>query len=325
MTTDADALPGVLLLGSSGFIGRRIAASLAGKARVTAPSRNPGNRNPDGPAGPQEHHATSTLADIAAQDTTAPDITTPDITVPGTLLPVLRDLKVPGTVIHAVSYVGSDPDLAREVSEAGTRNIIEQCRQSGNPRLIYLSTASVHGMGPHRGGGPYPCLPASAASAARAAAERMVLDYGGEVVRPNLVFGEGDRWLAPGLLRIIDTAGGWPGDGDARLSVIDAGSLGELVAGLALAEPQPGAAFYAAYPEPVPVSVLVEGLCRASGRPVPPLLGDAPEVWQALLDAGFSRHQIDLVTVDHFYPSEQLWRISCVPPGAAPAVGMFRS
>ncbi|WP_120522224.1 NAD-dependent epimerase/dehydratase family protein [Arthrobacter celericrescens] len=311
MTAGAGALPGVVVLGSSGFIGRRIAASLAGKARVTAPSRNPGKRNPDGPAGPQEHHATSTVADV---------------TVPGSLLPVLRGLEHPGAVVHAVSYVGSDPALAREVNEVGTRNVIEQCRQSGNPRLIYLSTASVHGMGPHRGGGPYPYAPASAASAARAAAERLVLDYGGEVVRPNLVFGEGDRWLAPGLLRIIDVARGWPGDGAARLSVIDAGSLGDLVAGLALAEPQPGQAFHAAHPEPVPVSVLVEELCLASGRPMPRLLGDAPEVWQPLLDAGFSRHQIDLVTVDHFYPSEQLWRIGGVVPGAEPALaGMFGS
>jgi len=246
--------------------------------------------------------------------------------VPGTLLPVLREPEVPGVVVHAVSYVGSDPALARDVNEAGTRNVIEQCRQSGNPRLIYLSTASVHGMGPHRGGGPHPYAPASPASAARAAAERMVLDYGGEVVRPNLVFGGGDRWLAPGLLRIIDAAGGWPGDGAARLSVIDAGSLGELVAGLALAEPQPGQAFYAAHPEPVTVSTLVEELCMASGRAVPLLLGEAPEVWQSLLDAGFSRHQIDLVTVDHFYPSEHLWRISGVVPAAEPAVaGMFRS
>ncbi len=315
MTTDVDGLPGVVVLGSSGFIGRRVVGSLAGKARVAALSRNPGGRNPDGPAGPQGHHATSTVADIAV----------PDITVPGALLPILRDLKGAGTVVHAVSYVGSDPDIAREVNEAGTRNVIEQCRESGNPRLIYLSTASVHGMGPHRGVGPYPYLPASAASAARAAAERMVLDYGGEVVRPNLVFGEGDRWLAPGLLRIIDVAGGWPGDGAARLSVIDAGTLGALVAGLALAEPQPGRAFYAAYPEPVPVSVLVEWLCRGSCRPLPRLLGDAPTGRQALLDAGFSRHQIDLVTVDHFYPSEQLWRISGLVPGDVAAVGIFRS
>jgi nucleoside-diphosphate-sugar epimerase len=251
--------------------------------------------------------------------------TPPDITVPGALLPFLRDYEGPGVVIHAVSYVGSDPALAREVNEAGTRNVIEQCRRSGNPRLIYLSTASVHGMGPHRGGGPYSYRPASAASAARASAERMVLDYGGEAVRPNLVFGKGDRWLAPGLLRIIDAAGGWPGDGAALLSVIDAGSLGELVAGLALAGPRPGKAFHAAYPGPVPVSALVKSLCQASGRPVPPLLGDRPEVRQSLLDAGFSRHQIDLVTVDHFYPSEELWRISGRVPGAAPVAGMFRS
>jgi nucleoside-diphosphate-sugar epimerase len=297
-----------VVLGASGFIGRRIAAALAGKARVAAPSRIP-VRTADGPAGPQEHNATSPVADI---------------TVPGALLPVLRD-AAPDAVIHAVSYVGSDPGLAREINEAGTRKVIAQCRRAGNPRLIYLSTASVHGMGPHRGGGPFPHRPASPASTARAAAERMVLDYGGEVVRPNLVFGDGDRWLAPGLLRILDTAGGWPGDGAARVSVIDAGSLGALVAGLALAESQPGRAFYAAHPEPVPVSALVDGLCRAAGRPQPRFLGDAPHAWQALLDAGFSRHQIDLVTVDHVYPSGELWRIGGVVPGDVSAVGMFRS
>ncbi|NYD76352.1 NAD-dependent epimerase/dehydratase family protein [Arthrobacter cupressi] len=329
MTTGVDALPGVVVLGSSGFIGRRIAASLDGKARVAALSRKPGLRNADGPAGPQGHNATSTVADNTLQHGlvghgTIDHIAARDIRVPGTLLPVLR---APGlsTVVHAVSYVGSDPVLAREVNEDGTRNVVEQCRQSGNPRLIYLGTASVHGMGPHRGGGAHPLRPASAASAARAAAERMVLDYGGEVVRPNLVFGDGDRWLAPGLLRIIDAAGGWPGDGTARLSIIDAGSLGALVAGLALAQAQPGQAFYAAYPDPVPVSELVESLCRAAGRPLPRLLGDVPEAWQALLDAGFSRHQIDLVTVDHFYPSERLWRIGGLVPGGVAAAGMFRS
>lgn len=314
MTSGVAGLPGIAVLGSSGFLGRHVVASLlaSGNARVAGLSRNPGDRdsvsrNPCGPGGPQGHHATSAAADI---------------TVPGSLLPALRDVDV---VVHAVSYVGPDPDRAREVNEAGTRHVIEQCRQSGDPRLIYLSTASVHGMGPHRGGSGYGYRPASAASAARAAAERLVLDYGGEVVRPNLVIGEGDRWVAPGLLRILEVAGGWPGTGGALLSVIDAGSLGALVAGLALADPQPGQAFYAAYPEPVPVSMLVEGVCRAAGRRAPHFLGDAPEALQALRDAGFSGHQIDLVTVDHFYPSERLWRISGVVPAQAVSAEVLRS
>lgn len=312
MTSAAGMLPGIAVLGATGFIGRRVAAALAdaGGARVALFSRNPSLREPGDPAWPQGYQ---------------PDKAMVDITVPGSLLPALEGAGLPGVVVHAVSYVGPDPLLARQVNEEGTRHVIEQCRQAGNPRLIYLSTASVHGMGPHRGSGPHPYRPASAASAARAAAERMVLDYGGEVVRPNLVFGDGDRWLAPGLLRILDAAGGWPGDGTALLSVIDVGNLGTLVAGLALAEPQPGKAFYAAFPGPVPVWRLIEGLCRQAGRPRPELLGDVPEVWQALLDAGFSRHQLDLVTVDHSYPSEQLWRISGVAPEPVPEAVIFRS
>ncbi|OFI39446.1 hypothetical protein BIU82_14035 [Arthrobacter sp. SW1] len=305
-------LSGIAVLGATGFIGRRIAAALAdtGKARVALLSRNPSHRQPGDPAWLQGRHADKAMVDI---------------TVPGSLLSALEGAGLPGVVVHAVSYVGPDPVLARQVNEEGTRHVIEQCRRAGNPRLIYLSTASVHGMGPHRGGGPRPYRPASAASAARAAAERMVLDYGGEVVRPNLVLGDGDRWVAPGLFKILDAAGGWPGDGTARLSVIDAGSLGALVAGLALAGPQPGKAFYAAFPEPVPVRRLIEGLCREAGRPRPQMLGDVPEAWEALWDAGFSRHQIDLVTVDHYYPSERLWRISGVAPETVPETVIFRS
>ncbi len=236
-------------------------------------------------------------------------IATADISVPGSLIRFVADTDV---VIHAASYVGSEPGLAHAINEAGTGHVVEQCRQAGVARLIYVSTCSVYGSGPHRGileseAGYHP---ASVASASRAVAERLVLGYGGEVVRPNLVFGAGDRWFVPGLLKLMKVAGGWPGDGSGLLSLIGVEALGRLLSGLALAPRQPGRAFHAAYPEPVRVSFLVQSVARVFGVEYPKFLGDDERARSALRAAGFSGHQIDLVTEDHWYSSEGLWRIS---------------
>lgn len=289
MPTFVDHAPRILVLGSSGFIGSRVAAALAGsgRAHVVALSRKPAS-------GLRNHNATIASADIS---------------VPGSLVPFLNGTEV---VVHAASYVGSDPRLAHETNELGTRNVIEQCRQSGIRRVIYLSTCSVYGTGPHRGlvEAEADYHPASAASASRAIAEQMILGYGGEVVRPNLVFGAGDRWFVPGLLKIIKAAGGWPGDGSALLSLISVEALGRLVAGLAFAPPQAGQAFHAAYPGPVPVSFLLRSVAQAFGIVYPRFLGDDEHAGSALRGAGFSGHQIDLVTTDHWYSSERLWQVS---------------
>lgn len=236
-------------------------------------------------------------------------IATADISVPGSLIPFLAGMDV---VIHAASYVGSESRLAQEINEAGTGHVVEQCQRAGVARLIYVSTCSVYGSGPHRGileseAGYHP---ASVASASRAVAEQLILGYGGEVVRPNLVFGAGDRWFVPGLLKLMKVAGGWPGDGSALLSLIGVEALGGLLSGLALAPGHPGHAFHAAYPEPVRVSFLLQSVARAFGVEYPKFLGDDQRAGSALRAAGFSGHQIDLVTKDHWYSSEGLWRVS---------------
>lgn len=252
-------------------------------------------------------------------------IATADISVPGSLTRFLADTDV---VIHAASYVGSEPRLAYAINEAGTGHVVEECRQAGVARLIYVSTCSVYGSGPHRGilesGAGY--HPASVASASRAVAEQLVLGYGGEVVRPNLVFGAGDRWFVPGLLKLMRVAEGWPGDGSALLSLIGVEALGRLISGLALAPGQPGHVFHAAYPEPVRVSFLLESVARVFGVEYPKFLGDDERARSALRAAGFSGHQIDLVTKDHWYSSEGLWRISGREPEAFnSALGEFSS
>ncbi|MEZ2390047.1 NAD-dependent epimerase/dehydratase family protein [bacterium RCC_150] len=292
MPTFVDHAPRTLVLGSTGFIGSRVAALLAGSGRtqVIALSRKPDDRL-------QKYNAITAAADISVQ---------------GSLLPFLAEADV---VVHAASYVGSDAGRARETNETGTANVVEQCRDSG-ARLIYVSTCSVYGTGPHRGlrEGGVEYRPASAASASRRRAEEMVLDYGGEVVRPNLVFGEGDRWLIPGILKMLDAAGGWPGDGSALLSVISVESLGKLIAGLALGARQAGQSFHAAFPDPVPVSLLLNTVVHAFGRDPVEFLGDDPAAARALEHAGFSRHQIDLVTSDHWYSSKRIWRLAGIKP-----------
>ena len=294
MPTSIEHSPRILVLGSSGFIGSRVAASLAGsgRSRVIALARRPGNEL-------QGHNVSTAAADISAL---------------GSLEPFIDGIDV---VIHAASYVGSDPNLAWECNELGTRNVIAQCRRAGVPRVIYVSTCSVYGSGPHRALVESKAVynPASVASATRASAEQMVLDYGGEAIRPNLVFGKGDRWFVPGLLKIMEVTGGWPGDGNTLLSLIGVETLGHLIAGLALSPGQPGQAFHAAYPEPVPVSSLLEGVADAFGTSPAAFLGrENLHAENALRTAGFSRHQVDLITTDHWYSSDRLWRISGYEP-----------
>ncbi|MDP5225705.1 MULTISPECIES: NAD(P)-dependent oxidoreductase [Arthrobacter] len=282
------ATPGlrVLLLGSTGFVGCRVAASLlaAGGIRLVTMSR----RTLEPPPFP---HATTLVGDLRD---------------PGAVANALHGVDV---VINAASYVGRDAALAREVNVTGTRNLLAGCRSLGIRRVIQLSTTSVYGSGLHRGitedGAGY--HPQSAASAGRAVAEAEVLDFGGTVVRPNLVFGIGDRWVIPGIVRMM-RAGRWPGDGSARLSMIDVGALGRILASLALSDPLPGRAFHAAASGPTGVTELLAAVERELGTPRPRFEAgsEAPEAKAALKAEGFSPHQVELVTQDHWYSVKAL-------------------
>ena len=290
-----DGNPTVLVLGGSGFIGSRVVSSIAASGikvpRVLL-------RRPD--EVPLIPNAITVRGDITESASLAPALAGVD------------------TVVHCASYVGSDPRLAREINEAGTRNVIEQCRRAGIRRIIYLGTTAVYGLGPHRGVGEEEpgYHPASAASAGRAVAERLVLDGGGEVVRPNLVVGYGDQWVVPGLLKMMACDGGWPGDGSARLSIVAVADLGALIGGLVLAPANPGRAHHAAYPEPITAAGLLAAIANAfkvAGPRYSPVGGQARA---ALERAGFSTHQIDMVTADHWYRSGRLWELAGLTPPA---------
>lgn len=275
---DVDRPTAILLVGSTGFVGSRIAASLLGTegVRLAVLSRNPA-----------EHP-------LAPHGITVPG----DLGDPRSLAEALYGVDV---VIHAASYVGADPQLADEVNRQGTANLLTECRRQGVDRFVYLSTTSVYGSGPHCGiteaDGTY--SPQSPVSAARAEADRMVLYRGGSVIRPNLVFGAGDSWFIPGLAKMLQ-AGVWPGDGSAFLSVIGVKELGEMAARLALLPGHHGRAFHAVGSRPVTAAEMLTTVTAELRLPAPAF---APEDAgrEILKAAGFTAHQVDLVTQDHWY------------------------
>jgi nucleoside-diphosphate-sugar epimerase len=154
-------------------------------------------------------------------------------------------------VVHAASYIGSDPALCDAINVEGARNVAQAARARGL-RVTYVSTAAVYGRE------PYDFIreetrqvrPESTLSKSRATAEQIILDHGGVIIRPHLVVGAGDRWVGPGIAALVQVIGGLVGGGSARHSVIEVDTLGHLVAEIATAPSVPQSTFHAAHSAP---------------------------------------------------------------------------
>lgn len=114
----------------------------------------------------------------------------------------------PDVVIHAAARAapwGSEAEYRRDNVEA-TRNVLDFCRRSGLPRLVYVSSSSVfYRPGPQLGlteDSPIGPRFVNRYAETKAAGERLVQDYPGPwlIVRPRAVFGPGDTVLFPRLL-----------------------------------------------------------------------------------------------------------------------------
>lgn len=198
-------------------------------------------------------------------------------------------------VIHAASYLGSDPQLSREINLEPVRTLVELGRERGVERIVYLSTTAVHGPGPHRGAGVTELCyaPRSPRSTDRMHAERLVLEAGGIVVRPHLVLGQGDRWVLPSLIWMIRTFGGLPRGGQARVSVIEADRLARLVLALAqggdgVSQIEPGSAFLAAELETVTLRQILAAYRQADLRCGGQVVRDCADALADPADIGLS-------------------------------------
>jgi len=253
------APPVLAILGARGFIGSRAVAAVQRRAGWTARPI------------PRE------LADV--QDASA-------------LRAALAGTSV---VVHAASYVGSEPELCRRVNVEGTANV---AAAAAGARLVYLSTAAVSGRGPFRDldEADAPVAPSSPLSESRAAAERIVLAHGGLVVRPHLVVGAGDRWVGRGIAALTAAVGGLVDDGRAVHSVIEASTLGSLLVELATGPRPAHSVVHAAHREPMPVRALVGALWP--DRPAPPSV-PMQEARTAVAGSPTLERALALLGVDH--------------------------
>ncbi|AEW94538.1 MULTISPECIES: NAD-dependent epimerase/dehydratase family protein [Streptomycetaceae] len=294
-------MPGTIVItGASGFIGSRVAAHARHlpeqRLRLVA-HRKPVDDGSRAPAGPVE---------------TVPG----DLSDPASLRGLCEGAEV---LIHCASQIGGPAELCRAVNTLGTEALLAEARRGGVRRVVYLSTAAVYGRGPFRAARPeeLAIAPVSETSRTRAAAEEAVLSAGGTVLRPHIVHGPGDRWVAPRMAELVKAVDGQVDGWQARMSVIDADTLARalLATALAPAERLTAPVYHAAHPEPEPVGTVLRAFAEAASVPWPHERIDYAEAARRLAAQGRSTHDLDMVVTDHWFAADALWRDLALPPG----------
>lgn len=308
----------VLVVGGTGFIGRAVLRELIGEL--------------DGYRGIPHIRVLSRRPPARGASVAGTQYVTGDLTEASTLHGVCEGADV---LVHTASYVGRDARKCHDVNDAGTQALLDEAQRAGVRRILYVSTASVYGSGHHRGlrEGELEPSPASPASSARLRAERAVLAARGTVLRPHLVYGPGDRWFIPALVRVLSRVRAWPLSASSYSSLVEVGDVARVVASLVRepwqgeAAPTRGEVYHVAHPEPVRMENLVVHLCRLLDLPVPcddvSPAGHRRLVGHAMPE--LSDHQHALLTQDHWYDSSRIWRRTGIDPRSGFEDGFARS
>ncbi|MGW0610467.1 NAD-dependent epimerase/dehydratase family protein [Streptomyces sp. NPDC002788] len=279
----------LLISGARGFVGSRVAATAQRQpgVRVRLLSRH-------APPGPEFVHG--------------------DLCAPPSLRGACADTDV---LVHCATQIGGDAETAEAVNDHGTRALVAEALRAGVRRIVYVSTAAVLGRGPFRGvrPGEVPVAPASATSRTRAAAEGHVLDAGGLVLRPHLVYGEGDRWVIPGLVWLMNELSATLTGCEALQSMIDVDTLGRAVVAAALAPEHGGGVHHVNHPEPVPVPDLLAAVSAQVEKPGGDAAVDATTALERAAGSPLALHHLGMLTVDHWFVDDAFWRDLDCPPG----------
>lgn len=291
----------VLVVGGTGFIGSAVLTELNRERHAQRPMptlRILSRRPPQAAQAAGAHHVTG------------------DLTHPSTLHDICSGIK---TVIHTASYVGRDAQKCHDINYLGTQALLDEARRHGVRRFIYVSTASIYGMGPHRGPaeGQLAPSPTSPASTSRLRAEEAVRASGGIVLRPHLVYGVGDCWFIPTLARVLRQVPYWPAGTTPRASVIAAEDLARVIAALALQpEPHDGGTYHVADPRPLLMDGLYASLRALLRLPMAqqvPIGEHRSLVRQLMPD--LSDHQYALLTEDYWFDTSRIWQRTGLNPG----------
>ena len=158
-----------------------------------------------------------------------------DITDPGSLVGLFKGIH---TVIHVASKVrGSDARELQTTNVAGTKIILDACVREGVRRIMYVSNAALYGMEvAHDAVEHEPMqLPATPVSLSRYEAERHLLSYHRAktievlVLRPLFVYGRGDEFFIPPLLRALRRIPFLINGGRAKVSVISVDDVADVI------------------------------------------------------------------------------------------------
>jgi nucleoside-diphosphate-sugar epimerase len=272
--------------------------------------------------------------------------------VPGdvTCLPTLRAAAAGcDAIVHAAAAIGpgGDWETFRVGNVVATANVIAAAEAAGS-RLVHVSTTSVFGR--HRYGAvpidesaPLPSLPRpDAYGRSKQEAERLVLAAhasGGvwaAVVRPPVMYGKGDRQLAPRVGPLLER-GLFPlvAGGTAVLSLVHAHSVADGAVRALLTSAAGGRVYHLTNDFDVTAAAFVEYASRGLGRRIRTL--DVPlraaRLGTALLAAALrmgrrrdlARHVagvLDMLSRDNPFTSERARRELSWSPTVRPADGL---
>ncbi|MGW4992189.1 NAD-dependent epimerase/dehydratase family protein [Streptomyces mirabilis] len=305
-------MPTILITGAAGFVGGHVTREAA---RYRADLRLMSHRSPLLGSGPPTQEGPPPQERPAGHD--GARVVRADLTDPASLRGVCDGVDV---LIHCASQIGGGVEANEAVNARGTAALVEEARRAGVARIVQLSTASVYGRGTFRGDRPEELRrnPGSPTSRTRAAAEDTVLAAGGVVLRPHLVYGEGDRWVVPGLARMLrvlpGTVEGWP----ARSSAIAVPELAALLVATALAPAADltASVYHATHPEPIPVNTLLRAVAECTGADWPDRELTVDRARAVLAEHGVPPSGLDMFTTDHVFDSTPLWSDLRRAPGA---------
>ena len=214
----------ILVTGGNGFIGRHVVRRLAEHASSTGD---------EPPRTFDVRFADDFLASLPRVDA-----------VRGNLLDeadLASALQGVDTVAHLASKsVDHDGSGFERINVDGTRALCRAAIKAGVSRVIYLSSVGVYGHGAHRDAGEEtPVAPDTPLSRSKVTAENIVLDHSragdfhGIVLRHRFVYGDGDQAVLPRLIKAARSYPFWLSGGRARISLIWATDLAEVIRRLA--------------------------------------------------------------------------------------------
>ena len=263
----------VAITGANGFVGRHVVARLAGRHDVRALIS--GRRGAESELPPGSF-----------------DVRRVDVRSAETLRGHFAGIDA---VVHTVAVPTERAQRFAEVNVAGVGHVIDEARRAGVGRIVHMSAI---GADPRS---PFPYL--------RSKGEGQGLVTGSGishvVLRPSLLFGEGDDFFPRLRFSLIFPVVPVPGDGKARFQPVHVDDIAQAIVA-ALERPEISGVHEVGGPEAVSYDQMLAETMRGTGtrRPtlhVPVLLMKPPAVLMGLFmrDPPVTVDQLDLLKIDN--------------------------